>query len=190
MSNPIYARPPEKVKDHILSVMAHGAPREVSRGERGALVGYLNANMGGDEHRRQALAWLFQSPGQYMSTKSLDNDQWYAISEWVSSWQDPDTLEWHTAETFPLEAALVVTQAIREQVGTPPSKRDADLNDQIEETLAGQIAAYAKGEITLISPDGEHWPDPGEARIPEQEFEPKNKDTKVRLNKNRRTDLF
>jgi hypothetical protein len=118
----MYARDAKSVKDHLNNLVLIGAPpdntavdnhRLVTRGQRGAVVGALNRFMGGDEHRRAALSWLFDYSEAEISSSQLSNDQWYALFSWCDFRKDDEVGGWRLPPTFPMECANVVGEAIK-----------------------------------------------------------------------------
>jgi len=76
-------------------------------------------------NRRTALAWLFENRGE-MSSKSLSGGQWFALWNWVGFYQD-ELSEWQTRPEFPVEAAGVLTAALKAQSEVKASNIDAEL---------------------------------------------------------------
>jgi len=138
------AKSPSEVKLFIHSSIGIGKPEEftVTRGVKGAVIGAINKQVGDDEHRRMVLAWLFDSPEVQMSTKGLDDNQWWALYQWVGFYQDENG-EWRKRPEFPLEAMLVFTEAVKA----------AAFDNQMNETdsMLEQSVAFLGGVATNTS---------------------------------------
>lgn len=83
----------------------------IDPGVRGAIVGYLNEALGGDEYRRIVLGWLFDFP-EPLSSKALLDGQWFALHSWIVPRRDESTGHWVPGENFAVEARLVLTSAL------------------------------------------------------------------------------
>ena len=109
-------------------------------------------------------AWLFDVLGRQtvagsetvisgLSSKALSNDQWWALSNWVGAWKDENG-EWRERPEFPLEAALVVNEAMKAYaeipIGTPEDR--SWVTD-----MALQAVTQLGGVITNVIPEGENW---------------------------------
>jgi hypothetical protein len=138
---------------------------EVTRGERGAIIGTLNRYLGDNENRKLVLAWLFSPDQKYISTKTLDNGQWYALKLWIDWWQNPETTEWLPGETFPVEAMLILTEACKQHGLTPPAERDDQL---VAPELVEQMAVYLGGVVSNIEDDHGNFVRKEEVRLPDE----------------------
>lgn len=141
----LVARSPYKVKEYLMGLVAHGARKELTRGEKGALIGALNKALGGDQNRRLTLAWLFGHEGE-LSSKELDADMWWALWNWVDFWKD-DGDEWQTAPTFNVEACLCFSEAVKAQVNTKPSEKNHSL---LEEGMMSNAVSSLGAVVTCI----------------------------------------
>ncbi len=116
----LYIRSAAELRAALRLNAARAAPRELSRGERGALIGRLNRVLGSDLGRRAALAYLFGAPEQFqLSTRQLTAGQWWALWEWVGFSPGDEPGEWLTAPSFPQEAVLALDAALRQGKATP-----------------------------------------------------------------------
>lgn len=96
----------------------------VERGGKGAIIGALNDVLGGDDLRHMVLWFLFtcdtvpdsriDAPVTYVpkSTKELNEDQWWALFEWVGFWYDEEEGKWHYGDTFAEEALICLVEAL------------------------------------------------------------------------------
>lgn len=82
--------------------------RELSRGEKGALIGYLNKYGGGDEMRKFVLGWIFSGKIVMLSTHDLTDGQWAALADWVSPFEDEG--EWKSSVVFQQEIKEIVKE--------------------------------------------------------------------------------
>lgn len=176
------ARRPDEVKAQIQQDAFDGAPVEISSKARGAITGRLNTvfasgnkRVGGDEARHLVFAWLFERLGQQtepgsdkvitgLSAKSLSNDQWWALSNWVGAWKDENG-EWRERDEFPLEAALVLTESMKAYgnipIGTPEDRSWSD-------TMSVYAVTQLGGVITNVKPEEvEEWFEHEETQMPE-----------------------
>ena len=85
--------------------------RELSRGEKGAIIGYLNTYGGGDDMRKFVLGWIFSGKIVMLSTHDLTDGQWAALADWISSFEEDG--EWKCSITFSQEITEIV-RVIRE----------------------------------------------------------------------------
>jgi hypothetical protein len=97
-------------------VMSASTP--LKKGAKGAVISALNRYCG-EEHRKVVIAWLFQRGDVIapLSSKELTEGQWRALYDWVGYWKDEDTMEWRVCDDFPIEAAYVLTDALRAFLG-------------------------------------------------------------------------
>lgn len=140
------ARNPDKVKNDLVVMSFDYHDKILTKGEKGAVIGKLNLVFGGDVHRRTALAWLFSSRGE-MSTKKLDDGQWYALWDWVGFWLDENN-EWQVRPEFPTEAAFVLTEALRANAKVKPVEADKDLADMSD--IVAQSVSELGGVVTQV----------------------------------------
>jgi hypothetical protein len=111
-----YIRSATKLRSDLRQRADRDVPRELTRGERGALIGRLNRILGSDAARRTVLAYLFSPAGKRvheLSTRALSVGQWWALWEWVGFTPGDEPGEWLTAPSFPQEALAALNAAIR-----------------------------------------------------------------------------
>jgi hypothetical protein len=157
------ARSPDEVRNYVTEQMAIGAVKEITTGERGAIIGRLNRYLGGDDNRKLALAWLFSHDDRSLSTKELDNDQWHALIQWIGFWHDDDG--WHVDERFPVECVLILNIAAREYGLSKPSEKDPELKpDEMVVDAVSQLG----GMVTNVSDDNGEWSGDGNVAVPDE----------------------
>ena len=78
--------------------------RELTKKQKGAIVGTMNKAVGGDQNRYALLAWLFDSD-KPLSTKELTEYQWDALWTWVDFYVD-ELGQWHPTAEFETEAMV------------------------------------------------------------------------------------
>jgi hypothetical protein len=78
--------------------------KELTKKQKGAIVGTINKAVGGDQNRYALLAWLFDSD-EPLSTKELTESQWDALWTWVDFYCD-ELGQWHPTAEFETEAML------------------------------------------------------------------------------------
>jgi len=156
-------RSPERVREYVLSVAAVGADIEVTKGFRGATIGWLQKTLGSSANRRLVIAWLFSHDGRELSSKELDDDKIFALARWIDSYKDDDG--WHCGENFKVEAYLVYTEALRHYKNIPPSDRPWEVDFEI----LGQIVGFAGGVVTNITDEEGNWTEhPQGVELPEE----------------------
>ena len=78
----------------------------LTRGHIGSTIGYLNAQLGGDENRRRVIGWLFYDDveGEIFEAHSahVTAGQWQALFNWVNSYQDQGG-RWQPSMRFVVE---------------------------------------------------------------------------------------
>lgn len=132
---------------------------------RGAITGRLTDAFGGAEARHLALAWLFDrlgvvlpnDPDTYitgLSSKSLTIGDWWALYLWIGSYKDAETGEWKARVEFPLEASLVLGEALRAYNALPIDRVKEDRS--FVDALVTQAVAVG-GEITNVQKPGGSW---------------------------------
>lgn len=149
----ITARDPYKLREHMQADIVMGEHVQLSRGQRGAVVGYIERSLGLKEFRYLIFSWLFRDKWTRLSSKDLSNGEWNALFQWVGYHQDADGA-WQTDPRFLLESKLVLNQAIKDYYNTPVSERgnfELDGSEYIEIPVA-----YLDGYVTRITDeDGE-----------------------------------
>lgn len=175
------ARMPDEVRAQIRqdSITASAAS-EPSHREKGAITGHLNSAFGGTEARHLALAWLFDRLGMVLpndpdtyitglSSKSLSKGDWWALMMWIGAYKD-DGGEWKTRLEFPLEASLVLGEAMKVYMALPVDrlKEDKSFVDDITPQLVTQMG----GVITAVQQPGGGYTDNSQVALPE-ELQPK-----------------
>ena len=156
------ARNPQTVKEHLFRDALLHSGEGLKKGHKGALTGYLNKYMGGDENRRLALSWLFFSDdGKKLKPKSsadLSEAQWYALNRWVNASYDEETGKWEPDPIFTVESALVITHSIREYNSTPLSVRKelesikpSDIEIALVRDMDGVITSMLDNDGELLS---------------------------------------
>lgn len=178
------ARLPEQVKDKITAdSFALSTAEPLSHRNKGAITGHLNEAFGGDSGRHLALAWLFDhlglvtpsDPDTYitgMSTKSLSEGDWWALQQWIGAYKDPETGEWSPRLEFPLEASLVLNEAIKAYSALPVDRKKED-QSWVNTMLAHSVALG--GVITAVEkPDGT-YPDNSNVELPAEITRPPEK---------------
>jgi len=83
--------------------------RITSRGEKGAIIGWLNKTCGGSDNRHLLLGFLFYGDNN-MSTYELTDAEWQVLYEWCGFFEEDNT--WHVAQTF-LDNVKTVMEAMR-----------------------------------------------------------------------------
>ena len=117
---------------------------DITKGHRGAITNWLNKYLGGDVNRRMTLGWLTGKVGE-ISSHGLSPSEWYALALWIDSREDDGV--WEVGATFPVEASLVLTEALR---GVAKAQRGAvELEGETQMLLAatGQLG----GVITAVT---------------------------------------
>ncbi len=172
------AREPKAVKSQ-LHTDAYNASKatELSRGAKGAIIGHLNDAFGGDQARKLALAWLFDALGRVvpsdpdtyitgLSTKSLSNGDWWALYLWIGFYKD-DSGEWKTRPEFPLEASLVLAEAMRAYMKLPVDRKKED------QSFVADMVAHAVTNlgavITNVQNEDGTWKDNTGVELPKTE---------------------
>jgi len=160
------ARNANDVKERMITVSAHSGDRQpLERGQKGAIIGQFNRTLGGDDNRHLLCAWLFDVRGK-MSSKKLDDSQWYALWEWVGFYQD-EMNEWQTDPRFSVEAMLCLTEAIKAYKLLPPDERDEEL---FTDEFVAQLVAFTGGVVTNVSDErGNFIEHKATLDLPEQE---------------------
>lgn len=164
-----------------------------SKREIGAMIGWLNKALGGDQGRYLALAWLFDFLGKplpdgkvctELHTAQMEDKHWYAVKQWIGSYKDENG-EWQSRPEFSLEATLVLTEAMKDyqklMAGTPQ-------NSEWKDSLTAQAVGQLGGVITNVAEIGneaeiETW-------LPHEDVElPPNYPEKKQLVKPKDTDV-
>jgi hypothetical protein len=131
-------REQSRVCDEMTSAESStGGRDEISRGEKGAIIGALNRSLGCDEHRRVVLAWLFMDSFVPMSTKSLTEGQWRTLRDWIGSWKNED--RWEVSEDFSHESVIVLNEVLRAFLGAKNADRAKFEKDRPLEALLGAV---------------------------------------------------
>lgn len=145
------ARSPKNVRSSVRLDMEIWRPDySTSKGEKGAMIGRLNAVTGNNEARRLLLAWLFDLLGKpsamnaevaitELSTKEMSEAQWYAVWHWIGFYKDENG-EWLTRPEFPLEATLCLTEAMKDYQKIQPGT-------QQNREWVGDMLADAVGQL-------------------------------------------
>jgi len=98
------ARTAIQTKQDIQRDASKHPTRELTRKQKGAIVGTLNKAVGGDQNRYALLAWLFDSD-KPLSTKELTESQWDALWSWVDFYAD-ELGQWRPTAEFETEAMV------------------------------------------------------------------------------------
>lgn len=171
------ARMPNEVKNqvHTDSFNAKDAA-PMDRKSKGAITGHLNEAFGGDSARHLALAWLFgylgtttpSDPDTYitgLSTKSLYESDWWALYLWIGAYKDEETGEWKARVEFPLEASLVLMEAMKAYNALPVDRKKEDPSF-VTSMVAHGVALG--GVITSIERSDGSYPDNSDVALPAQ----------------------
>lgn len=106
----------EVCRERILEFARTPNPELVEPGVRGAIIGCLNrifssdSKERGDNKRHTVLGYLFGDPNHRlrpMSTKELNNGQWYALARWMDLSRTVDA-KWLPCQHFMTEALFVL----------------------------------------------------------------------------------
>lgn len=172
------ARMPDDVKKKIeLDSINASSASDMNHREKGAITGHLNNAFGGDDSRKLALSWLFgrlgmvtpSDPDTYitgLSSKSLSKGDWWALSIWIGAQKD-DGGEWKTRLEFPLEASLVLGEALKAYMSLPVDRLKEDRSFVTD--MTAQTVSQLGGIITNIQqPDGSYPNDPEQVALPPQ----------------------
>ena len=148
----ITARKPDEIKKRILEDASFDGVI-VEKVHKGALVGWLNKYLGGDENRRAVLAWLFnkQSP---MSANDLTDKQMFALHCWVSASKNEDG-DWEPQPCFAAEAALVLTETIK-WVGTLGKMHTKLFGEAVLSSGLFDVVNYQNGVVTALTDENEN----------------------------------
>lgn len=139
-------RTPNELKKHIQTQARNYSGHVPTKGEIGSMVGALNTYLGGDDHRYRVVAWLFDKPGP-TSSKSLDLGQICALLEWVNLAHSEESGKWEVSDTFEIECALVLTEALR--VFPPPEAEQGMVEDAVVH-LGAQVSHITEGPSDLF----------------------------------------
>lgn len=96
----------------------------LSPGMHGAILGGINKVLASDgdmkaaeAKRHTVLGWLFgdiSKPLKPMSSKSLTDSQWYALSRWIDLMRTTDG-KWYPNEFFTTELLWVLAEALKKE---------------------------------------------------------------------------
>ena len=111
-----------------------------TEGRKGAILGALNKHLGGDQHRKIVLGWLFDKPGS-ISSNTLTDGQWVGLTFWISFSKDEHTNEWHVCEEFPIEASRVLTETLKHFGQLTLPEIEGELPDTHIQTAVADLGA-------------------------------------------------
>lgn len=157
----IVARKPQEVRDKIKddSLLYKGEP--LSAGHKGAITGHLNKWLGSNDNRYLVLAWLFSTNANFepVSSKQLEEGDWFALSEWVNAEQD-EYGHWEVGDLFPIESALVLRAALKDYYSIKFSDRtDEKIQRSIIDSMVDAAVVDLDGYIAIIHDEGEEIPE-------------------------------
>jgi hypothetical protein len=147
----ITARKPQDVKNAVLKDAGFYVSG-VERFHRGAITGWLNRYLNGDENRVLVLRWLFGKHIQ--SSKDLSISQWFGLHCWIDPHKG-ETEQWETGPLFPVEASLVLTEAIRWKISEGSEEESAvehmvAIGYEITAIDSGSLATMVKTKKSTI----------------------------------------
>lgn len=150
------ATPANRIISELLASVFAKAERELTKGEKGATIGWLNKYLGGNDNRHMVLKDIFNKA----STHDLDDDEWWALWKWIGSYQEEG--EWKTRPEFQLECTLVLTHILMK-----PEHLTTRIDDS-EHPLKADVVQFLGGVITNVQDDEGNWADNRGVELPEE----------------------
>lgn len=147
----IMARKPAEIKEWMqVGAMMLPSFVPLSKGQQGLITGTLNRYLNGDDNRYLVLGWLFNDKHNNVPIRSADlsDDDWLGLWNWLDPMKEES--QWAFSPTFPLEAALVLTEALRSAqnriLELPPVEREIDVLRAAVTQIGGVVTAVLNDE--------------------------------------------
>lgn len=106
-----YPRSPEELRE-IARTFADIPAFPMTRGQKGAIIGAFNQELGSDRARYMVWAWVFEMPVEGMSTKLLKDWQLAFLFSWCGFYEEDG--HWQRQPNFFTEVYGVLAEAARD----------------------------------------------------------------------------
>ena len=99
------ARKPGFAKKYLREVADIYKDTEIKKSVVGAIIGRLNAMLGGDQNRRRLLARIFRDDVEELHRADTKPGEWMAVYEWMGFYEEDGV--WETSPTFKMELKMM-----------------------------------------------------------------------------------